>query len=515
MPLPCDVGEALAVCPPSVARVGRYTGVPGRLRELACHLLCLKYVTEGLGAVRSRDAVIVVPGIMGSELMDSTNGHVLWGLSDPRWYVNAWTSGSSLNALRLTDAEREGRYGRIKATRLLRFPAFAPMLRGMEPYTRLLKSLNSVVVHPDAVAEFAYDWRLPIAHNAGLLATALDRYLAEWRRHPAQIAARRNDPDETQAQAVIVAHSMGGLIARHLCLIDGVAPNVRATITLGTPFYGSPKAAVLLSSARAAPAALPRSRLRRLAAGLPGVHDLLPNYRCVDTGSGARSLTGADISSLGGDGELADAAFQWHRRIDGVLPPGHVQVVGAHQPTIQSLTMADGVASGHYYTCRPLRGEKMERIDLFGDGTVPRESAQLPHAAAMPLAQSHGAIARTAEVILIVQDVIANRLTGPWQGVSRIGLEAPDVVRAGQMFEVALTGADGPRQASIAVIDISTERRIAAPEFTSQDGRVVAHLQLHAPGLYRILVTGGGFSSISEIVLVADSDSEGDGDEVT
>jgi hypothetical protein len=66
---------------------------------------------------------------MGSELADR-DGSVLWGLADPGWYVSAWTSGRGLEALRLTKDEREGRYGRVRATRLLRFPAFAPVLAG-------------------------------------------------------------------------------------------------------------------------------------------------------------------------------------------------------------------------------------------------------------------------------------------------------------------------------------------------------------------------------------------------
>jgi len=46
----------------------------------------------------SRDAIVVVPGIMGSELADC-NGTVLWGLADPRWYVSAWTSGKALASI--------------------------------------------------------------------------------------------------------------------------------------------------------------------------------------------------------------------------------------------------------------------------------------------------------------------------------------------------------------------------------------------------------------------------------
>src|SRR5271163_1437216 len=45
-----------------------------------------------------RDAVIVIPGIMGSELVDAETGDVLWGLS-PRSYLRFWTSGDGLERL--------------------------------------------------------------------------------------------------------------------------------------------------------------------------------------------------------------------------------------------------------------------------------------------------------------------------------------------------------------------------------------------------------------------------------
>src|SRR5215212_6507238 len=73
-------------------------------------------------AAEHRDAVVVLPGIMGSELVETATGRVLWGISDLRWYGTAWTTGGALAALLVTDEEREGHTGRIRASRLLRFP---------------------------------------------------------------------------------------------------------------------------------------------------------------------------------------------------------------------------------------------------------------------------------------------------------------------------------------------------------------------------------------------------------
>ena len=56
-----------------------------------------------------------------------------------------------------------GRYGRVRATQLLRFPAFAPVLAGLTPYERCRRACRTVLWDPDALAEFPYDWRLPAA----------------------------------------------------------------------------------------------------------------------------------------------------------------------------------------------------------------------------------------------------------------------------------------------------------------------------------------------------------------
>ncbi|MEK8172304.1 hypothetical protein NKH77_32605 [Streptomyces sp. M19] len=39
----------------------------------------------------TQDAVVVVPGIMGSELVDAATGKPLWGLGGTSWLLKAWT----------------------------------------------------------------------------------------------------------------------------------------------------------------------------------------------------------------------------------------------------------------------------------------------------------------------------------------------------------------------------------------------------------------------------------------
>lgn len=143
----------------------------------------------------------------------------------------------------------------------MRFPAFARVFAGFEPYQKLVDAARAAVIAPDAqVVPFAYDWRLPVAYNGRLLAERIDHASGRWRADPHHDAARRHHPTGRPAQAVIVAHSMGGLLIRYLSLIPGAADDIRATLTLGTPFYGSVKVAILLNTPVAGPRCRPSGR---------------------------------------------------------------------------------------------------------------------------------------------------------------------------------------------------------------------------------------------------------------
>jgi len=139
---------------------------------------------------------------MGSELVDVETGTLLWGLSARR-YASFWTDDSPWEKLKVTDDERTGKAGRVRATRLLRFPGFAPVLRGIEPYSRLTAGIRDIVLHPAALLEYPYDWRLSVAHNAAQLATCAGSHLERWRRHPdgrpdAKLVLVAANPAETQ-----------------------------------------------------------------------------------------------------------------------------------------------------------------------------------------------------------------------------------------------------------------------------------------------------------------------------
>jgi hypothetical protein len=472
----------------------------------------------------SHDAVVVVPGIMGSELVDAGSGRTLWGLRELGWYVSAWTTGAGLADLRLTDDERAGRTGRVRATGLLRFPAYMPLLAGAEPYMKLVRAVEGVVADPAAVLAFPYDWRLPVAHNASLLAEAMHRHLAAWRAHPAHDVARRRHPDGRLARVVLVAHSMGGLLARYLSLIPGATDDVRATVTLGTPFFGAVKAAVMLNSGRGAPlparrplvAALRRGAdegLRALTASLPGVHDLLPAYRCVDTGTDTVALAPSDVAGLGGDLDLARAARDLYVSLRTASLVGHRAVFGVAQPTLQSLSVRDGVVIGHRHVFEDTVDGR-RAVDRHGDGTVYRDAAELGGAERTGLPQQHGQLARTDEAIAVVQTVVTGKddeHLGPPLGAGEVGVDVPDLVAPETEFTVMLSGVDDPRAATCTFSSATTDRPVVRARPVLMDGELRASVRLPAPGLYRLTVHSGGASPVSQLVLAGDPELAGRG----
>ena len=196
------------------------------------------------------DAVIVIPNIFGSELVDDA-GELLWGTSSVRWYINAWGSGRYLEKLALTAGELAGETGRVRPSGLLRSPAFVPGLAGIEPYSPLVRRLEQLCPNPAAVHQFAYDWRLPVAHNAVLLAEAAVRHLRQWQSHPS---------GNRTARLILVAHGAGGLIAKYFTGLMGGAGRTRLTIGIGVPHQGSAAVVELLQGRRSACRSRPRGR---------------------------------------------------------------------------------------------------------------------------------------------------------------------------------------------------------------------------------------------------------------
>jgi hypothetical protein len=261
------------------------------------------------------------------------------------------------------------------------------------------------------------------------------------------------------------------------------------------------QAAHVLSTGRGGPLPLPRRRLRSLARTLPGLHDLLPSYRCVDEGATARRLTPSDVEALGGDGELARASLALHQRLAGYDAHGLRPVAGVEQPTMQSLVIADGVADGRYLTCEDDGAGGLSRVDRTGDSTVYRDSAEGRRSGVLRLPQTHGALAKSSEAIAHVCAEITERPLGPPMGAPAFGLDVPDVVVVGEELTITAVRLDDPAGASCRVVDAGSLAGVARPRLASRDGAVTAQTRLDRPGLFRVELKGGGYSAVTQLVM--------------
>lgn len=458
----------------------------------------------------SQDAVVVVPGIMGSQLRDVATNDILWGLNTSL-YRHLWTGRGAWEKLKVTDDERDGRTSRVVADALIGFGAFAPVLGGFEPYTAMVARLRGWLADPTALLEFAYDWRLPVRHNGRLLADAIDRHLTAWRANPKATAAARARPDQREPQVVIVAHSMGGLVSRAMCAIPGAADNVRAVLTLGTPFGGAAKTLLTLAEGRGAPFPLPRRRLRDVVRTLPGAYDLLPIYRCVRDGSDVRKLTVADVADVGADAELAQQAFDWHDEASTVSLPGHWLYIGGHQTTPSTITLNSGDPEFWPYSYEVNSDGSLVTDDagqprqvlLDGDGTVPLPSAQRINREAVTISQQHGSLARVEEALAQASAVVlGDDRPVAFLGDTRLGLDAPDLVQLNQEVQFGITG-ESAESATCAVFDESGTA-VDHPNVVQAGGDFVARTTLAGPGVYRIQVQSGGGSPVVRYLLAED-----------
>lgn len=127
---------------------------------------------------------------------------------------------------------------------------------------------------------------------------------------------------------------------------------------------------------------------------------------------------------------------------------------------------------------------------------------------ATPLAQQHGSLARTSEAIDFVCDILLNADAdlGPRLGEGNIGLALPDVVTPDTEWTATVTGFE-PHQSRCVVTNADTGLAVDHPALHRRDNTVAIAVTLPAPGVYRVEVSGGGSSPVSQLVMAEGSSS--------
>ncbi|MEU1520519.1 hypothetical protein ABZ490_51975 [Streptomyces sp. NPDC005811] len=314
-----------------------------------------------------RHLVYVLPGIGGSVL------------ERPGEQKAVWDAGFGDIAGLLSKPHRLGVDEPLRPTGLIRSKRLLPGWTVVPGYERLvagLAALPGTVIdtgHPDQrnpnanVVLFPYDFRLGVRHAAELLAADVHDRLKDL------------SPSEQAGRVVVVAHSMGGLVARYwLGPLEGW-PLCRSLITLGTPHRGAPKALHLLANGvRLAGVRL--DGVSELLREWPSVSELLPRYPMIWDAGASAPLYPHDLP-LDGLRSLAEQGFGLHDEIEQGWR--EIPRTGAEPQVVPRLGWSHRTPGSAVWDGRKLKVSKKLPgwLDLagwekdHGDGTVPAISA--------------------------------------------------------------------------------------------------------------------------------------------
>ena len=189
----------------------------------------------------SRNLIVVVPGIIGSELVDGNGAKVWVGVGGILGQIQCNEVGNPVYPLY---AYNNDNYG------------------ARDTYKTLYDSLKSRYSSQADVKFFAYDWRKTNTRAGQVLKSMVNGY---------------------SGKIIIVAHSMGGIVASDYLRIATESQRTRTTlITLGTPFTGAPKAVQVMENGKMFPGIvgdLTSSYIQNLIRNIPAAYELLPTTR--------------------------------------------------------------------------------------------------------------------------------------------------------------------------------------------------------------------------------------------
>ena len=465
---------------------------------------------------RLQHLVVVIPGIGGS-VLETTGGSPVWG-----GRLGA-LAGALADPSRLSRAEHPNLrpVGLLPSVRVLPWmvvPGYDGLVRQLVNTFGLGEDDVDIAREEGArkpgasLVLFPYDFRLGVAATAQRLAAEVERRLADL------------TGDARHQRVIIIAHSLGGLIARFwLGPLHG-ASCCKALITLGTPHRGAPKALDwLLNGIRVGPGPVGAVSGHLLAGATAVVrewdstYDLLPRYRAVRDEESGIEYYPHELPGMGDQvfSARAHAAFTVHREIEDAweaLEPDR-------RPEVLALfarghaTLSRAVLHAGRVRVTKTDAEWQPNPGWRGDGTVPAMSAvpieltgEVRARRAVPL--RHGPMAGSPAVVEVLRDYEGEDFAGlrgdspaqPW-----LGLDLEEVTTAGEPFTVAaeLLGT-GDVQGAVAWARIEPDGDGAAPSpplrMSGEGGRWVVTVPGMAPGTYRVSVEAVDVPGVDRVV---------------
>lgn len=327
-----------------------------------------------MSPIAFKDMIVLLPGIMGSILQQ--NGRNVWAISGQSLW-NAVKSPESLLLEQDDPAVDDLGDGIIATSVMQEFYLVPGLAKVTDGYTKLRELLLSGTFriypqspeNPDLVNyyEFPYDWRRDNRVSGRKLKRFIDEKLHQWRQ----------ESGYEDAQVILLAHSMGGLVSRYYLEVLGGWRDCKALFTFGTPYRGSISA--ILSLVEGYKKAF--IDLTEVVRSFTSVYQLLPIYPMLQTAKGCcrlvevDSLPGLDLSRVRDARAFHEEirmAAEANRQDKDWETQGYVLVpfVGTGQVTYQSATLINGTLQVSNTT-----PSIIPDYLGYGDDTVPRVSA--------------------------------------------------------------------------------------------------------------------------------------------
>jgi len=301
---------------------------------------------------------------------------------------------------------------------------------------------------------------------------------------------------------------MGGLIARWYIEKCGGAEITRKLITLGTPYRGAARALDQLVNGANKGLGPFRLDLTRFGRSMPSLHQLLPEYACLQQGDDLIKTTSVGLPELD-TGMVADA-MRFHTDLQEAeagrprsLAATHA-IVGTTQLTATTARLTGGGIE--------LLGTYQDQ-NLYGDATVPivgacRADVQMDSNTLRRIPDKHGNLQRNPAALDEVEGILTTSsiIVKAAKPVA-LRVDAPEFALADEPVTVYVTPAERARQAIHLRVTSETGMTAAMRRLRPCGGTIT--LDALPPGAYTIDVAGpdpeSPYAPVSSDILIWES----------